>query len=227
MRPTRGALAAALMAAGAFLGSQVMASHSNTSAPEPPKSAEEIFNIIEQDVGKDRFVGTVQGWRVAPRDTLDAEGLEQGIADLPSTCEPALAKSGAVTSLDFELTYFPTSVKIHNAGEPIRWVCGSKPLSVMLNFNLETPYGEGSLRVERFVTDSRVLSLYSPNDAVESGSINGYPAILVHPADDKSGLGHGVIMVIEDDTPPEFAVFRLVADGIPFEELVKIAEGAK
>jgi hypothetical protein len=58
--------------------------------------------------------------------------------------------------------------------------------------------------------------------------MNGYPAIFVRPADSEFGLGTEQVIVFEDDAEPDYVVLRVFADnGIPFEELVKLAEGIR
>jgi hypothetical protein len=130
--------------------------------------------------------------------------------------------------LDFTLSYFPTGVTVVHKYSPAKWICGDRGLSVAYDFDLQTPYGAGTLRVDRFVLGRRVLAVDAANDRVTSGSIRGAPAIFIHPADDESGLGHGAVFVIEDDTSPEFTVLRVIGDeGIPFSELLKIVEGVR
>lgn len=215
---------------GALAGTHVPVSRTVGRALGPvtraPKTPEEIVRIIDEDLGKPRFDGSVLGWRLAPTDVLAREG--RGGAHLTRDCEPAPAGADRSTQLDFTLSYFPPTVTIESVAGPLKWVCGGLGLSVMYDFDLMTPYGVGGLRVERAVWGERALTLHAANDRVEAASINGRPAVFAHPADDASGLGHAVIMVIEDDVPPEFTVLRVIGDeGIPFAELVKIAEGVR
>jgi hypothetical protein len=186
-------------------------------------SAEEIKRILNEDAAEPRYDGTVHGWRVAPDSVLEAEGL--GGRDLSRSCEPTLAGAETSTQLDFTLIYFPPNMAISTVSGPRKWVCADEGLSVSYEFGLETSLGAGTLWVERSIRGRRALGLLVPSESVEAGIINGKPAVLAHPSDDNTGLGIGRVIVIEDDTAPEFTILRITGDnGVPFAELVRIAE---
>jgi hypothetical protein len=191
-----------------------------------PIPIDDIRRILEEESAKATFDGVVQGWRLAPDNILEAEGrLDR---NLSRKCEPRMVDGDAETALDFTLTYIPAKIEVQDAPEVTKWSCDGEALSVTYLYSVETALGLGDLMVYRAIWGQRSLDLLAPSDKVTEGSVNGAPAIFVAPADAKTGLGTGQIIVIEDDTGPEFTVLRVSADnGIPFEELVKIAEGIR
>jgi len=189
-----------------------------------PKSGPEITSIKTLDAAKKRFDGTVLGWRLAPAQMLESEGLGDRNLDLSCVAEPGDART--LSDLDFDVSYLPAGVTVENVRGPAKWLCNGKGLSVSYDYNLDTPYGLAELRVERAVWGRRALDLFVAEDKVESGTVGDRRAILVHPADDESGLGQGQIIVIEDDSGPLYTFLRLVSnDAMPLRELMKVAEG--
>jgi hypothetical protein len=228
----RRVIAAVLIALFGFLGSRALVSQAGPGrggaqpARAAPKAGPQIGDILDSNARKPRFNGSVRGWRLGPYQALAAEGVAD--RHLSRTCEATPAGAETVTQLDFALTYIPRSLTIEDAAGPNKWVCSGQGLSVLYDYTVDTPYGVGEVLAERAIWGRRSLEVFAADDRVEQGSVNGKPAIFVHPADDSSGLGQGQIIVIEDDTPPEFTILRVSSDnGIPFAELVKIAEGAK
>jgi hypothetical protein len=190
-----------------------------------PLSIDDIRRILNDESKKALFDGTVAGWRLAPDQILDEEGLSR---NLSRDCSPELAEKDTATDLDFTLTYVPADIEIRENPEVAKWVCGGHALSVTSIMTLDTPLGEGTLMVYRAIWGQRELDLMAPFDRVTEGTIGGAPAIFVEPAEPRFGLGTGQIIVIEDDTGPEYVVLRVFADnGIPFDELVRLAEGIR
>jgi hypothetical protein len=191
-----------------------------------PLSLEDFLAITQAQAKKPRFDGEVLGWRVAPLAVLDAEGV--GRQPLARDCATVPAKQGTRTQLDFQLGYFPPDLTIGPVEGPNKILCDDQAISVAIIYNVDTPLGAGLIWVERSIQASRSLELDAPFDSVEEGSINGAPAIVVHPDDDKTGLGIGRVIVIEHDGDAEQTVLTVIADnGVPFEQLIKLAEGIK
>jgi hypothetical protein len=135
---------------------------------------------------------------------------------------------GSATKFDFTLTYIPADIKIREKPDVAKWTCDGDALNVTSLMMIDTPLGEGTLMVYRASWSQRALDLMAPADRVTEGTINGYPAIFVRPADSEFGLGTEQVIVFEDDAEPDYVVLRVFADnGIPFEELVKLAEGIR
>lgn len=227
------ALAALGMGAAGLMG--FMATVSRSAEPSTPLPPDEVFRLIDEDAAKPRFNGTVGGWRIGTYQALQSEGLTgrnlqaqtlgTGLG-LPVGCQVQQADAQTPTALDLTPTYFPASAEVVSEIGPEKWVCGDTALSVATNYELDTPYGEGFLMVERALWGSRTFEMNAPADRVESGSIDGHQAILVHCADDATGLGQAEILVIEDnDLDPFATVLHIVGDGIPFSELKQLAEG--
>ena len=134
---------------------------------------------------------------------------------------------GATTQLDFTIGYLPDGLKYETDG-PVKWVCDSEGLVVSQTYTVHTALGVGLIWIERAITGDRILEVETPADAVESMTLNGSTAILVHPADDETGLGYGGVFIPEDNVGPEFTILSVTSDNaIPFDELVKFAEGLK
>jgi hypothetical protein len=188
-------------------------------------SSGESSRLMDQEAAKARFNGIVHGWRLAPRDALEAEGIAR--RNLSLDCESRPAGAETPTQLDFKVTYFPAGTTIENSSGPSKWVCGARGLSVVENYNLDTRYGVGGLRIERFVVGRRALSMYAANDRVQASVIDGKPTILIRPIDEESGLGESMIIVIEDDVAPEFVILRVIADEVPFSEVMKVVAGVR
>lgn len=190
-----------------------------------PLPIDDIRRILSEESAKTLFDGVVQGWRLAPDDILEAEGMFG--RNLSRECEPQLADGDALTGLDFEIAYLPAYVEVQDT-EVAKWVCDGEALSVTYLMSVDTPLGQGTLMIYRALWGQRSLDLLAPNDRVSEGTINEAPAIFVEPAEAQTGLGTGQIIVIEDDTEPEYLVLRVFADnGIPFDELKKIAEAIR
>jgi hypothetical protein len=190
-----------------------------------PMSIDDIRRILTEESEKPLFDGVVQGWRLAPDDVLEQEGLGR---NLSRECEPELVDSDTATELDFTLTYIPAMIEVRQNRDAAKWVCDGEALSVTSLMTIDTPLGEGTLMVYRAIWGQRDLDLLAPYDRVKEGTINGAPAIFVQPADPKFGLGTEQVIVIEDDAGPEYVVLRVFADnGIPFDELVHLAEGIR
>lgn len=190
-----------------------------------PLSIDDIRRILTDESKKPAFDGVVQGWRLAPDDILESEGLGRNVA---RDCEVQAADRDTQTDLDFSMTYIPAQIAVRENPEVTKWVCDGDALSVTSIMTIDTPLGEGTLMVYRALWAQRDLDLVAPADRVSEGTINGSPAIFVRPADPEFGLGTGQVIVFEDDTEPEFVVLRVFADnGIPFDELVRLAEGIR
>lgn len=207
-------------------------------AAGPSPSAEPTrhpnIDLMEADSRKPRFDGTIYGWRVAPTSVLEREGLRrdlrEGLRKVDPDCEARRVRTGTRTDLDFTLTYFPQGVKV--AGKPgvDKWVCGDIGLSVLESYSFdETPHlGVGDLRVERVLRDKRAFDIHAAEDRVEACSVRGFPAVCVHAVDDETGLGESGVVVIEDDDLDPFATTLLVwASELPFDEVLKVAEGVR
>jgi len=183
--------------------------------------------LINADAAKPRFDGTINGWRLAPYDRLKAEGVDDRNLSR-SKCEPTSAGAETKTTLDFILSYEPPGLKIESSIGPTKWVCGSEGLSVAYDYNLNGPIGVGELWAEQALWGRRSQEVFVANDRVAEGSINGKPAIFIHPIDDATGLGFAEIIVIENDESAPYKILRITSnDAIPFDQLVKIAEGAR
>lgn len=231
------ALCAAVAASVTTVGQSAPAQGDTAEAVAPPRGSAQpqeraplpiadIRQILDEDAAKDRFDGAIHGWRLAPDSVLEAEGLSA--RTLSRSCEPKPAGTETPTQLDFTLSYIPPEITVREVSGPTKWICGGDGLSVMYVYALDTPLGSGDLFVFRAVWGQRTLDLQAPKDGVEASTINGKPAIFAKPADEAYGLGLGQVIVIEDDTEPEFTILRVFADnGVPFSELVKIAEGIK
>lgn len=190
-----------------------------------PLSIDDIRRILTAESEKDLFDGVVQGWRLAPDDILEAEGLLG--RHLSRDCKPQMVEPDVPTDLDFSIGHIPTNVKVQDT-QLTKWVCDGEALSVTYLLAIDTPLGQGTLMVYRAVWGQRSLDLLAPEDRVTEGAINGAPAVFVEPAEPQAGLGTGQIIVIEDDTEPEYQVLRVFADnGIPFDELINIAEAIR
>lgn len=194
--------------------------------PRSPFTIEQIRTLYAVEAAKARFDSTLLGWRIAAYDALKSEGISD--RNLIRSCEPHPAGAETPTQLDFTVGYLPPEFKIGPVEGPMKWLCGDEVLSVLYVYNVATALGAGQLWFERSITGRRVLEMDVPEDSVEAAMINGTPAIIVHPADDATGLGMGRVVIIEDDSGPEFTILSITADeGVPFVELVKIAEGIK
>jgi hypothetical protein len=187
-------------------------------------SGETIRALQRDHDKKPRFDGSIMGWRIGPYSALVAEGAQDTYPQL--SCDARQAGNETATDLDFSIGYLPTDLAVESSIEPMKWLCGEEGFSVTYNIDVRGALGVGQINVSRFVQSVRFLELDVPHDSVSESGINGAPAILVHPAHDASGLGLGVVIVIEDDIGPELTVLRVYSDdAVPFAELLKIAEG--
>ncbi len=197
------------------------ADSSDAPSASPAETATPGSGPTQADSGL--FDGVVHGWRVAPDEVLDEEGIRD--RNLTLDCEPEQVGVRTPSELDFTLSYFPADIDIGPLDGPDKWVCGGKGLSVAYAYSIQTEYGAASLRADRLITARRTTALMVPQDSVTEGRVNGSPAIFVRPTD-PAGLDLASIIVIEDDTAPEFTILRISSDnGIPFAELLKVAEG--
>lgn len=191
-----------------------------------PLSGEEIKRLLTEQSEKARFDGTVHGWRVASSTVLEAEGLVE--RDLSRGCEATLAGEELRTELDFAVSYLPTSISVAEIEGPSKWICDGEALSVQYSYRLDTPLGSGDLTIWRAVWGNRTLAIDAADDSIVEGTVGERPAILIHPAEDKYGLGTGVVIVLEDNTGPEYTLLTVSADnGVPFKEVLKIAESIR
>lgn len=186
----------------------------------------EIRRLLTESATKPRFDGSIGGWRIGPYSALAAEGVYD--SETRSSCDARQSGAETATDLDFSIGYLPRDLKVVATRGPMKWLCGGEGFSVSYSLSVEGTFGVGEIQIVRFVETERVMELDAPHDSVEETTLNGHPAIVVHPADDATGLGLGVVVVIEDDTGPELRVLRAYSDdAVPFAELMKIAEGIK
>ncbi len=219
-------IAIAVIAMGAFAGSSALIAHSST-ATGAQLDKRDAVRALERDSRKARFNGALHGWRVGHPLALE-KALGNDLRKLELHCNASQVDGRTATALDFTLTYLPSDVAVQGITGPDKWVCGNRALSVMYDYAITTPNGPGSLWAFRQVVGRRVIDLDAAFDRVEAGTINGRPAIFAHPAHDASGFGGAQIIVIEDNTGPEFTLLRFDSEnGISFDELIKIAEGAR
>lgn len=189
-----------------------------------PIGIDDIRRILTEEGKKPLFDGVALGWRLAPSDVLQEEGISR---KLSKPCDVKSVDPATATEFDFRLTYIPADIKLREP-EVAKWTCDGEALNVTSLMMMDTPLGEGTLMVYRATLSQRALDLMAPADRVTEGMINGSPAILVRPADSEFGLGTEQVIVFEDDADPDYVVLRVFADnGIPFEELVKLAEGIR
>ena len=189
-------------------------------------SLEEVKAIYAAQAEQPRFDGTLLGWRVGPYEELEADGLLA--TSVTRSCESREAGPETPTQLDFTVGYLPSSIKVGQVTGPVKWVCGGDGISVLYHYSVGTAIGVGEIWIQRVIRSRAIIEMDVPEDSVETSTINGKPAIVVHPAHDMSGLGMGRVVVIEDDMGPEFTILSVTTDdGIPFDELLKIAEGIK
>ena len=137
------------------------------------------------------------------------------------------------TDLDFRITYMPKNIGTP-AHDPqvAKVICGKMGLSVTYNFDWDdNPFdGLATLRIERVLTAVRASALYAPRDLVEACTVRGSPAICVHYEDDARGRPNSAtIFIIEDNNANPYMSTLVLTDagGIPFSELIKIAEGIR
>jgi hypothetical protein len=211
-------------------GADVATTTSSQSATQDgggsPLTFEAIKALFKAQAAKPRFDGTVNGWRIATYGVLEAAGISD--RNLARSCEPYEAGAKTPTQLDFAVGYLPSDLKLGPVSEPDKWLCGTEGLSVEQVYDLHTPLGAGHIWIARSIEGRPALEMDAPADSVDAATINGNPAIFFHQADDATGLGMGRVVVIEDNTGPEFTILSVTADnGVPFAELVKIAEGIK
>jgi len=191
-----------------------------------PYTLAQIREIFASEAIKPRFDGQVAGWRVADYATLTEAGI--GNKQIELRCEPFLAKGETATDLDFTLGYLPTDAKVHLIEGPVKWVCDDRGLVVSETYSVETELGVGEIWIERSVQAERSLEISVPSDRIDEIDVHGHKAIAIHPADDSTGLGYGLVAVIEDDVEPEFVLLEVGAsNAVPFDELVKIVEGIR
>lgn len=191
-----------------------------------PLTLDQLKTIVTRQAAKPRYDDTVLGWRIGPYEVLSAAGIDD--RNLVRACDPYQAGADTITSLDFTVGYMPPDFKIGPIAGPVKWLCDQEALSVTLMYNVGTPLGSGQITFSRYILARRSIEMDTRFDSVETGDISGHPAIIVHPDDDKTGLGLGEVVVIEDDTDPEFTILTISADnGVPFDELLKIAEAVK
>jgi hypothetical protein len=85
--------------------------------------------------------------------------------------------------------------------------------------------------LERSIRGSRSFSIYVPLEEaylLEACRVGGHPAICRHKRDDEESKGMSHILVIEDDVLDPFVqVLIVTGDEIPFDEVLKIAEGVR
>lgn len=196
------------------------------SVGNSPLSLAEIKSRFKSEAEKPRFDGSIAGWRMATyRVLLDAGMTGRG---LNRSCQAYEAGVETPTQLDFAVGYLPRDVKVVSVSEPVKWLCGTDGLSVAQVYDIDTRLGVGHIWIERSIQAVRSIEVDVAADRVRGATISGFPAILVHPLDDATGLGLGRVIVIEDDTGPEFEILSITADnGVPFADLVKMAEGIK
>jgi hypothetical protein len=186
----------------------------------------EVRRLLTELATKPRFDGSIRGWRIGPYSALAAEGVYD--SETRSSCDARQAGAETVTDLDFSIGYLPRDLEVVAVNGPMKWLCGGEGFSVSYSLSVEGTFGGGEIQIVRFVETERVIELDVPTDSVEETTVNGHPAIVVHPADDATGLGLGVVIVIEDDSGPELRVLRAYShDAVPFAELMMIVEGIK
>lgn len=192
----------------------------------PPLTYEQIHELIDTQVRKPRFDASVLGWRAAPYGVLADAGLSE--MGPTKSCDYSLADAKTETQLDFTPTYFPERLKVSLIEGPIKTLCGDEATSVRYVYEVYSELGYGEIWFERSTRTSRVLEMNVPFDSVETQVVRDTPAIVVHPDDDSTGFGSGRVVMIEDDLGEEFTILSIFADnGVPFDELIKIAEGIR
>jgi hypothetical protein len=194
--------------------------------PELTLTKDEFLEISYAQAEKPSFDGTVLGWRIATHDVLEEEGIHP--TGLTRECEGSAAGPETATTFDFTIEYIPPHITIGPVEGPFKSLCDNEPISVLIVYNVATPIGAGQLLIERSILSAPTLEMDVPFDSVEGGEINGKPAIIFHPDDDRTGLGLGRIVVIEDENGTEFTVLSVIADnGFPYHELIKVVEGVR
>lgn len=167
------------------------------------------------------FDGTVHGWRIAEQEVLEREGLGRS---LNLDCEPREAGRETPTNLDIDATYLPDLVRGATPSES-KWVCDGHGLSALVQYEFEGPAGAGSLRLERSLYGARAFAIYAltGSSSVSECFVGDRPAICV-----RRDTGSSEILVIEDDVLDPHAIVLLIeGEGLPFDELMRIAEGIR
>ena len=173
------------------------------------------------------FDGTIHGWRIAPNAVLEAE-FGNDLRNLDLECDAKKVAPSAKTNLDVDLTYFPESAQERGKPSIVKWVCGAQGLSTYYQWDLRTkPFPvvgtTGYLRIDRVVTARRAYHIGTTRaDRVSACTVAGFRAVCFR----NEPEGHVLILVIEDDVlDPHATVLLVDAEGLPFDELVKMIEG--
>jgi DNA-binding CsgD family transcriptional regulator len=169
---------------------------------------------LNADRDKPRFDGTLAGIRIGPN------------VDPGSSCEGGVTSMGTVsdttgTRFDLELPYQPPQTTRQPGSEYVM-LCDGQVVSSEADYTVAadstgSPFG-GSLKVYRHVGDP-IASLSIASERWRAGTIATRPAAIAEPILPDIGLGESAVVVYGDGVLTE-----VHADGIPMDELMKVAE---
>ncbi len=187
----------------------------------PPEADREWLTELKRDEARPRFPGgVVSGIRVlAPKE-----------ARPPAPCSGRdlvlYQPYRLATGTPFEITpaFLPPGAKDRVGAEGqagATELCGDKVIAAGKDWNLPS----GSIDVRRMLKpEPYTLPIDAPQERISAGTVATRPAILVRPIL-KDGRGGSMIVYAKPAVQGGFIVTEIHADGLPFETVLKVAEG--
>ena len=216
--------AALSLGAAAGTGYWLLGDGKQVPRTEQGLTAEQSYALATRDASKARFFGVLHGLRLGTPTALQEAGHSADSESLDCSSDPDADHTPTV--LDFELSYRPPQLSSADSASVEKIVCSGRARSVLKTYRLETVYGGGRLSIDRTLWDHRAFPINAAADRVASSQIGGKPSIFVRPLDLNSGYGQSEILILERDVlDPSATLLHIVAENLPWSEVIQIAAG--
>ncbi len=163
--------------------------------------------------------------------TVTLNGFTVGTGEVgPLPCPPETATRGPADQHPIKIDYLPPNT--FETYELYWWVCENGSTAVAGRFFQVSPvttdgaepsqWNSASLTI-RFINTERAYPFYIyPFQSVEAGTVNGRLAVFIKPV---TPQGYGLSEILITTADPEVGYLEIGASHLPFEELLKVAEG--